>query len=222
MMDHLSEVCLGKENSDLMNSMAEAKAPPAKLPRLEQNGSPLGRARLGSTGAKLAGVPYKPTGHLLKTCHKRGNMLPVFCVVEHYENPMDFDSKEEHAEFVLVRKDMLFNQLIEMALLSLGYSHSSAAQAKGMIQVGKWNPVPLSYVTDAPDATVADMLQDVYHVVTLKIQLHSCPKLEDLPPEQWSHSTVRNALKELLKDMNQSSLAKECPLSQVLKPSLLI
>ncbi|XP_051262356.1 DNA-binding protein SATB1 isoform X3 [Dicentrarchus labrax] len=207
MMEHLSETCLGKENSELVNSMAEAKAPPAKLPRLEQNGSPLGRARLGSTGAKLAGVPYKPTGHLLKTCHKRGNMLPVFCVVEHYENPMDFDSKEEHAEFVLVRKDMLFNQLIEMALLSLGYSHSSAAQAKGMIQVGKWNPVPLSYVTDAPDATVADMLQDVYHVVTLKIQLHrnlasntlncfaehnepgSCPKLEDLPPEQWSHST---------------------------------
>ncbi|XP_041797677.1 DNA-binding protein SATB1 isoform X7 [Chelmon rostratus] len=212
MMEHLSETCLGKENSELVNSMAEAKAPPAKLPRLEQNGSPLGRARLGSTGAKLAGVPYKPTSHLLKTCHKRGNMLPVFCVVEHYENPMDFDSKEEHAEFVLVRKDMLFNQLIEMALLSLGYSHSSAAQAKGMIQVGKWNPVPLSYVTDAPDATVADMLQDVYHVVTLKIQLHSpdcrrnlasntlncfaehnepgsCPKLEDLPPEQWSHST---------------------------------
>ncbi|XP_035464473.1 DNA-binding protein SATB1 isoform X1 [Scophthalmus maximus] len=220
MMDHLSEACLGKENSELVNSMAEAKAPPAKLPRLEQNGSPLGRARLGSTGAKLAGVPYKPTGHLLKTCHKRGNMLPVFCVVEHYENPMDFDSKEEHAEFVLVRKDMLFNQLIEMALLSLGYSHSSAAQAKGMIQVGKWNPVPLSYVTDAPDATVADMLQDVYHVVTLKIQLHSCPKLEDLPPEQWSHSTVRNALKELLKDMNQSSLAKECPLSQSMISSI--
>ncbi|TWW79971.1 DNA-binding protein SATB1 [Takifugu flavidus] len=214
MMEHLSETSLGKENSELANSMAEAKAPPAKLPRLEQNGSPLGRVRLGSTGAKLAGIPYKPSSHLLKTCHKRGNMLPVFCVVEHYENPMDFDSKEEHAEFVLVRKDMLFNQLIEMALLSLGYSHSSAAQAKGMIQVGKWNPVPLSYVTDAPDATVADMLQDVYHVVTLKIQLHSCPKLEDLPPEQWNHSTVRNALKELLKDMNQSSLAKECPLSQ--------
>lgn len=68
-----------------------------------------------------------------------GNMLPVFCVVEHYENPMDFDSKEEHAEFVLVRKDMLFNQLIEMALLSLGYSHSSAAQAKGKRRRGLLN-----------------------------------------------------------------------------------
>uniref|UniRef100_A0A3B3ZZ61 Uncharacterized protein n=1 Tax=Periophthalmus magnuspinnatus TaxID=409849 RepID=A0A3B3ZZ61_9GOBI len=219
-MEHLSETCLGKENSELQNGPSTPSGPPAKLPRLEQNGSPLGRARLGSNGAKLSGIPYKPSSHLLKSCHKRGNMLPVFCVVEHFENPMDFDSKEEHAEFVLVRKDMLFNQLIEMALLSLGYSHSSAAQAKGMIQVGKWNPVPLSYVTDAPDATVADMLQDVYHVVTLKIQLHSCPKLEDLPPEQWSHSTVRNALKELLKDMNQSSLAKECPLSQSMISSI--
>ncbi|XP_048882248.1 DNA-binding protein SATB1 isoform X2 [Brienomyrus brachyistius] len=220
MMDHLSETCLGKENCELPNNMGEAKGPPAKMVRLEQNGSPLGKARLGNAGPKISGVPLKPSGHLLKTCHKKGNMLPVFCVVEHYESPMEFDSKEEHAEFVLVRKDMLFNQLIEMALLSLGYSHSSAAQAKGLIQVGRWNPIPLSYVTDAPDATVADMLQDVYHVVTLKIQLHSCPKLEDLPPEQWTHSTVRNALKELLKDMNQSSLAKECPLSQSMISSI--
>uniref|UniRef100_A0A3Q2PKU8 SATB homeobox 1a n=1 Tax=Fundulus heteroclitus TaxID=8078 RepID=A0A3Q2PKU8_FUNHE len=120
---------------------------------------------------------------------------------------------------------MLFNQLTEMALLTLGYSHSSAAQAKGLIQVGRWNPVPLSSVTDTPDATVADMLHDVHQVVTLKIQLNSCLKLEDLPAEQWSISNVRSALKELLKDMNQSTLAKECPLSQVRhtpKPYLII
>ncbi|XP_043365009.1 DNA-binding protein SATB1 isoform X15 [Dermochelys coriacea] len=216
-MDHLNEATQGKEHSEMSNNVSDPKGPPAKIARLEQNGSPLGRGRLGSTGTKMQGVPLKHSGHLMKTNIRKGTMLPVFCVVEHYENSIEYDCKEEHAEFVLVRKDMLFNQLIEMALLSLGYSHSSAAQAKGLIQVGKWNPVPLSYVTDAPDATVADMLQDVYHVVTLKIQLHSCPKLEDLPPEQWSHTTVRNALKDLLKDMNQSSLAKECPLSQELK-----
>lgn len=45
--------------------------------------------------------------------------------------------------------------------------------------------------------------------------ISSCSKLEDLPAEQWNHATVRNALKELLKEMNQSTLAKECPLSQV-------
>ncbi|XP_072507330.1 DNA-binding protein SATB1 isoform X2 [Notamacropus eugenii] len=219
-MDHLNETTQGKEHSEMSNNVGDPKGPPAKIARLEQNGSPLGRGRLGSTGAKMQGVPLKHSGHLMKTNIRKGTMLPVFCVVEHYENSIEYDCKEEHAEFVLVRKDMLFNQLIEMALLSLGYSHSSAAQAKGLIQVGKWNPVPLSYVTDAPDATVADMLQDVYHVVTLKIQLHSCPKLEDLPPEQWSHTTVRNALKDLLKDMNQSSLAKECPLSQSMISSI--
>lgn len=69
--------------------------------------------------------------HLFPPVSSIGTMLPVFCVVEHYENAIEYDCKEEHAEFVLVRKDMLFNQLIEMALLSLGYSHSSAAQAKG-------------------------------------------------------------------------------------------
>ncbi|XP_049566152.1 DNA-binding protein SATB1 isoform X2 [Orcinus orca] len=220
-MDHLNEATQGKEHSEMSNNVSDPKGPPAKIARLEQNGSPLGRGRLGSTGAKMQGVPLKHSGHLMKSNLRKGTMLPVFCVVEHYENAIEYDCKEEHAEFVLVRKDMLFNQLIEMALLSLGYSHSSAAQAKGLIQVGKWNPVPLSYVTDAPDATVADMLQDVYHVVTLKIQLHSCPKLEDLPPEQWSHTTVRNALKDLLKDMNQSSLAKECPLSQGLLSEIL-
>ncbi|XP_006009745.1 DNA-binding protein SATB1 isoform X1 [Latimeria chalumnae] len=219
-MDLPSEANQGKENSEMCNSISDPKGPPAKIPRLEQNGSPLGRGRLGSTGTKIQGVSLKHSGHIMKASHKKGTMLPVFCVVEHYENPIEYDGKEEHAEFVLVRKDMLFNQLIEMALLSLGYSHSSAAQAKGLIKVGKWNPVPLSYVTDAPDATVADMLQDVYHVVTLKIQLHSCPKLEDLPPEQWTHTTVRNALKDLLKDMNQSSLAKECPLSQSMISSI--
>lgn len=55
----------------------------------------------------------------------------MFCVVEHKENLLERERREEHAEFVLVKRDLLFNQLIEMALLTLGYSHSSAAQAKG-------------------------------------------------------------------------------------------
>ncbi|KAF7668489.1 hypothetical protein LDENG_00010000, partial [Lucifuga dentata] len=194
------------------------------LARLEQNGAGLSgqeRSKQGSPGAKTPGLTHQPTLRPQgKTWHTTGSLLPVFCVVEHRESSLEGERREEHAEFVLVKRDLLFNQLIEMALLTLGYSHSSAAQAKGLIQVGRWNPVPLSCVTDAPDATVADMLQDIYHVSTLKIQLHSCPKLEDLPPEQWSHSTVRNALKELLKEMNQSSLAKECPLSQSMISSI--
>ncbi|XP_056390430.1 DNA-binding protein SATB2 isoform X2 [Hyla sarda] len=181
------------------NSPDATSPPPIKVARLEQNGSPLG-------------ARGRPNGSLTKSVG--GLMLPVFCVVE------QMDSREEHAEFVLVRRDVLFNQLVETALLALGYSHSSAAQAQGIIKIGRWNPLPLSYVTDAPDVTVSDMLQDVYHVVTLKIQLQSCSKLEDLPAEQWNHATVRNALRMLLKEMNQSTLAKECPLSQSMISSI--
>lgn len=50
----------------------------------------------------------------------------------------------------------------------------------------------------------------------------SVSKLEDLPCEQWSHATARKALKELLKEMNPNTLARECPLSQVKCHSFLL
>jgi len=68
-------------------------------------------------------------------------MIPVFCVVEQMDGGMisDGESREEHAEFVLVRKDILFTQLVETALLALGYSHSSAAQAHGECMFNRVN-----------------------------------------------------------------------------------
>ncbi|XP_046701149.1 DNA-binding protein SATB2 isoform X3 [Silurus meridionalis] len=182
--------------------------PPGKISRLELNGSPTGPR------SRHNGAPQRALG--------AGLMIPVFCVVEQVDGGMvvEGEGREEHAEFVLVRKDILFTQLVETALLALGYSHNSAAQAQGIIKVGRWNPLPIHCLTDAPEATVADMLLDVYHMVTLRIQLQSFAKLEDLPSEQWNHATVRNALKELLKEMNQSTLAKECPLSQSMISSI--
>ncbi|KAM7365264.1 hypothetical protein PAMP_016208 [Pampus punctatissimus] len=155
-------------------SPASSGPPPCKSSRLEVNGS-----------------PAAPQSRL---------MIPVYCVVEHADMGVSGECEgrgDLHAEFVLVRKDILFTQLVETVLVALGYSHNSAVQAR-----------------DAPEATVADMLLDVYHMVTLRILLHSFARLEELPSEQWTHATVRNALKELLRETNQSALAKECPLSQ--------
>ncbi|XP_077404048.1 DNA-binding protein SATB1a isoform X2 [Vanacampus margaritifer] len=222
----MDPLCNGAKKPEGAEPNADPRSPPVKMARLEQHGVGCAvqeRSKQTSPGTKNPYLVQKttPGRHQHKSCHQpKGSSLPVFCVVEHLENPAEGERKEDHAEFVLIKRDLLFNQLIEMALLTLGYSHSSAAQAKGLIQVGRWNPLPLSSVTDAPDATVAEMLQDIHHVITLKIQLQSCPKLEDLPAEQWTHSTVRNSLKELLKDMNQSSLAKECPLSQSMISSI--
>lgn len=68
----------------------------------------------------------------MSDCVLPGLMIPVFCVVEQLDGSLEYDNREEHAEFVLVRKDVLFSQLVETALLALGYSHSSAAQAQGI------------------------------------------------------------------------------------------
>lgn len=61
-------------------------------------------------------------------------MIPVYCVVEHVDVGVtgDYEGRGDRlAEFVLVRKDVLFTQLVETALVALGYSHSSAVQARG-------------------------------------------------------------------------------------------
>ncbi|XP_077576981.1 DNA-binding protein SATB2-like [Stigmatopora nigra] len=147
-----------------------------------------------------------------------GVTIPVYCVVEYADMGVASNGEGHghcHAEFVLIRKDIPFTQLVETALISLGYSQGSALQARGIIKVGQWKPMPVQNLTDAPEATVADMLLDVYHMVTLRIQLHSFAKLEELPTDQWTHATVRKALKELLRKSNGNSLPKDCPLSQV-------
>ncbi|XP_036947178.1 DNA-binding protein SATB2-like isoform X7 [Acanthopagrus latus] len=186
-------------------SPASSGPPPCKLTHAEVNGSPAAlRTRQNST-------------------QHGGLMIPVYCVVEHEDVGTTADREargNHHAEFVLVRKDVLFTQLVETALVALGYSHSSAVQASGIIKVGRWNPMPIHYLTDAPEATVADMLLDVYHMVTLRILLHSFAQLEELPSKQWTLSTVRDALKELLREANHSMLAKECPLSQSMISSI--
>ncbi|XP_051284018.1 DNA-binding protein SATB2 isoform X2 [Dicentrarchus labrax] len=183
-------------------SPASSGPPPCKSSRVEVNGSP------AAPRTRQNGTPLRPLG---------GLMIPVYCVVERADVGVAGDCEghsDRHAEFVLVRKDVLFTQLVETALVALGYSHSSAVQASGIIKVGRWKPMPIHFLTDAPEATVADMLLDVYHMVTLRILLYSFARLEELPSEQWTHATVRNALKELLRETNQSTLAKECPLSQ--------
>ncbi|ROL45876.1 DNA-binding protein SATB1 [Anabarilius grahami] len=202
MMDHLATT-----SSTQGPVLCEPSYPPCKMARMENSRDlPVP----GVTPVSLASKQTTPS----HTNRRKGSLLPVFCLVEQSDVPPSERKRTEHAEFVLLKRDLLFSQITEAALQELGYTHTAAALATGQIQVGHWNPVALSTVTDTSDATVGDMLEDLYHVITLRIKLHSVSKLEDLPAEQWTHSTVRNALKELLKEMNQSTLAKECPLSQ--------
>uniref|UniRef100_A0A8C9LAZ0 DNA-binding protein SATB n=4 Tax=Neognathae TaxID=8825 RepID=A0A8C9LAZ0_PAVCR len=117
-MERRSESPCLRDSPDRGSGSPDVKGPPpGKVARLEQNGSPMG------TRGRPNGAVAKPVG---------GLMIPVFCVVEQSDASLEYDNREEHAEFVLVRKDVLFSQLVETALLALGYSHSSAAQAQGI------------------------------------------------------------------------------------------
>ncbi|KAJ3584360.1 hypothetical protein NHX12_014855, partial [Muraenolepis orangiensis] len=134
-------------------------------------------------------------------------MIPLFCVVEQagaggVAYGREGRGGERHADFVLVGRDVLFSRLVETALQALGYAHAAATQARGIIKVGSWKPMPIHFLTDAPDATVADILLDVF------------ARLEERPQESWSQAAVRHALRGLLREMSHSSLARDCPLSQ--------
>ncbi len=88
-MEHLSETCQGKENCEMVNILNDSMALRPKWPAWNRTESPLGRSRLGSTGAKLPGVHFKPlwtsseglpqegwvTCTLKKKCSKRGVSL---------------------------------------------------------------------------------------------------------------------------------------------------
>ncbi|XP_057685287.1 DNA-binding protein SATB2-like isoform X1 [Corythoichthys intestinalis] len=168
---------------------------------------------------EVNGRPDSPQAPFNSDTSRRpgGVTIPVYCVVEYADMGVASNGEGHghcHAEFVLIRKDIPFAQLVETALISLGYSQGSAVQARGIIKVGQWKPMPIQNLTDAPEATVADMLLDVYHMVTLRILLHSFAQMEELPADQWTHSTVKKALKELLRESSQNALAKDCPLSQ--------
>ncbi|XP_068612497.1 DNA-binding protein SATB2-like [Brachionichthys hirsutus] len=212
-MEQHGGACRGEESASVSpeereDSPSPSDPSPCMSTSLEVNGSPAPQTRQNASSLGQPG----------------GSMIPVYCVVEHEETAAagDCDAHgDRHAEFVLVRKDVLFTRLVETVLVALGYSHSSAAQAFGIIKVGRWKPMPINYLTDAPEATVADMLLDVYHMVTLRIRLHGFVRLEELPSEQWRHSTVRKAISELSRETNQTTLAKECPLSQSMMSAIL-
>ncbi|MEQ2200449.1 hypothetical protein XENOCAPTIV_029540 [Xenoophorus captivus] len=127
----MDPLCDGIGKTESNDPSENPRPPPAKIARLEQikmGPSTPERARQGSPVPKSPCPTQKPT---TASWHSKGTLLPVFCVVEHQESSLEVEGRDEHAEFVLVKRDLLFNQLTEMALLTLGYSHSSAAQAKG-------------------------------------------------------------------------------------------
>ncbi|XP_076325835.1 homeobox protein dve-1-like isoform X2 [Tachypleus tridentatus] len=145
-----------------------------------------------------------------------GKALPVHCVVE--QAPAQFSSTSSDStrlsveldSYAIIPVSTLFNEVVQVALIKLGYSASETVGAKGAIQLRNWKPLAFDQITEMSDATVGEILGELAGIATLRIRLFRTASNCNI----WTYEMVRNAVLELLREMSQSSLAKICPLPQ--------
>ncbi|XP_013784655.1 uncharacterized protein LOC106468724 [Limulus polyphemus] len=122
-----------------------------------------------------------------------GKSLPVHCVVE--QAPSQFSSSSngstvvEVDSYAIISTSTLFTELLQTAIVKLGYSASEGVGAKGAIQFKKWKPLSLDQITDKPEATVGDILGDIAGIATLRILLFS-PSRPPYSKINWSMSCM--------------------------------
>ncbi|XP_076361653.1 uncharacterized protein LOC143252813 isoform X3 [Tachypleus tridentatus] len=106
-----------------------------------------------------------------------GKSLPVHCVVEqvpsHFSSSSNGSTVVEVDSYAIISTSTLFSELLQTAIVKLGYSASEGVGAKGAIQLKKWKPLSLDQITDKPEATVGDILGDIAGIATLRILLLS-------------------------------------------------
>ncbi|KAK3576093.1 hypothetical protein CHS0354_032217 [Potamilus streckersoni] len=146
--------------------------------------------------------------------------LPIHCIIEQTPGPPSFEAGStigqqntvELDSYAILPGTTLLNELVRAALIKLGYTSTEAMAAKGAIQIKNWKPLSFDNITDNTQATLDEILGELTQVATLRIRLPSV--MGDDLPATWTDNTVRCAIFFLLKEMNQSTLAKLCPLSQ--------
>ncbi|ESN91785.1 hypothetical protein HELRODRAFT_165862 [Helobdella robusta] len=105
---------------------------------------------------------------------------------------------------------LLFFDVVKSSLLKLGFSISDVHDAKGKLQVKNWNELDIESLTSDDKMTLEKMLGHISLFCTLKIRLKSI----DIDKIEWDDQTVRCAIIKLLKQYNQITLAKMCPMPQ--------
>ncbi|XP_076325834.1 homeobox protein dve-1-like isoform X1 [Tachypleus tridentatus] len=106
-----------------------------------------------------------------------GKALPVHCVVE--QAPAQFSSTSSDStrlsveldSYAIIPVSTLFNEVVQVALIKLGYSASETVGAKGAIQLRNWKPLAFDQITEMSDATVGEILGELAGIATLRIRL---------------------------------------------------
>lgn len=105
---------------------------------------------------------------------------------------------------------VLFQDLVGETLVRLGYSNDLILSARGSIVIRNWKPLPTEKVAEGPLLTVGDILAELIHLTTLKIQVY-----RSRPPPPSPATEVRDKLLRFLL-LHSHAFLVGCPLDEVI------
>ncbi|KAI8505883.1 DNA binding [Branchiostoma belcheri] len=94
--------------------------------------------------------------------------LPIRCVIE---TTLDSGVIQEMESYAIIPCSTFFLDLVGVVLGKLGYSTVQSVVATGHIEVKNWKPLPFNAISDNPQATVGQVLGEVFHLAVLRIKL---------------------------------------------------
>lgn len=114
-------------------------------------------------------------------CIVPGKSIPVHCIVEAicsldetrtlHQASWTRRPQIETDSYVIIPIGTPFHNLVQVALLRLGYPGECMAAAKGAIVIKNWKALNFDQISDDPLITVGDILGELSTVATLRIQV---------------------------------------------------
>lgn len=134
-------------------------------------------------------------------------LLPIRCLVEKVVSgrKQDTAASTPTENYAVVPGGSLFRDIVQTALIKLGYSIQESASAKGAVHIKNWKAMPIDGITDNVSATVEDILGDLTSQATLKITMTIGGPSDDLR-EKLLHLLVKQS-RDLLQAIG-------CPIAQ--------
>ncbi|XP_044765458.1 uncharacterized protein LOC123321769 isoform X2 [Coccinella septempunctata] len=106
--------------------------------------------------------------------------LPVHCIVEGVSSLDDKIPERgpwrrrpivETDSYVIIPVGTPFHNLVQVALLRLGYPQDTVSAARGSVMIKNWKPLSFDKITVDPMVTVGEILGELSNIATLKIQV---------------------------------------------------
>ncbi|XP_045481853.1 homeobox protein dve-1 isoform X2 [Harmonia axyridis] len=143
--------------------------------------------------------------------------LPVHCIVEGISTLNDKGPERgvwrrrpvvETDSYVIIPVGTPFHNLVQVALMRLGYPQDTISAARGSVMIKNWKPLSFDKITADPMVTVGEILGELSNIATLKIQVFRA--------RPGSTSDIKDRLlRFMLLQSHGCLLSSGCPLDEL-------